>query len=345
MEILNICKICGYEFDNSNLEESIEEHLWKEHFLRYQDYYEVVATESTFTQCWKCGSTRYTLSPYLESIYLPCSNCIESETKRSLKEMQDQLWAYIDEYENTIIRNKFYQYFLSMDVNERSRLLPRIFKTQSDMLGELKRLRKTKFDKSHLIKITNKLGSTPEISTRNMKNLDIETLEFRLTKTCDGRYKLGDLDLYVSLPEVIPYDYRHHSRYSLLNPSSKRSSKRLKLESNECIKLGKTQNPVVRCILGLTNTVGERVNLEDLDSEIKWKIKFGILKTKEILSRVFEVYNELLKYIDNVKDSVFLLNSVKLPFQNNNIEFIFTWSSDEQKYEIEENKIKLSILS
>ena len=141
----------------------------------------------------------------------------------------------------------------------------------------------------------------------------MEVIDLKVTKEPGGEFTIGDLGYKIYLPEVIPFDGRHHSRSSILNPAAKRSSKRLKIgNTGECIKFWSTQNPTVKSILSIKDSSNKTINLRDLDGYTQWIIKFGILKTKEIIGRVFEIYNEIFKYLSWIEDPVFLLNSFDL---------------------------------
>ena len=341
----NVCKLCGYQFEEENLEESIEQHLKEKHFLGYQDYYEIITTGEPSGVCWKCGNPRYTISPWLDHFHLPCSCCINFDNKHNLSEIQNEVISVVKGFQGRLLKDKYTQYILSISPQERQRLLPKSFQTISDILLDLKRQKRARIDKSHLIRVTNILGTSPEISKRNLGNLDLELIDFKVCHLGDGRFEMGDSGYCIGLPEVTSYDGRHHSRNSILNPAAKRSSKRLKITDGDCIKFFSTPNPTVRSILALYDKSGKQVSLGDLSEETQWRIKFGILKTKEILSRVFEVYNEILKFIFWMEDPVFLLNSVTLPLPNLEMGMVLKWSWEEHDYEnLGGETIKLSIL-
>ena len=347
MTVGNVCRLCGYSFDDENLEESIEKHIKEKHYIDYRDYYEIITTGDITSNCWNCGGPRYMVSPWIENSFLPCSCCIDFDNKHKLKEVQETITSIISGYQNSLLRNRYYQYILSLTKNERRKLLPKSFEIISGILQEIKKYRKTKIDRSNQIfKVVNQVGTSSEISSRNIENLNLEVYDLKVQKMEDGSYKLGDLDLYVRLPEITTYDNRHHSRNSILNPTAKRASKRLRFnESGECIKFYSPPNQTVKSILILKNKKGKTVNLRDLPEETQWKVKFGILKTKEILGRVFEIYNEILKFLSWIEDPVCILNSLDFPFPNLELGMILSWSWEDQDYENKGGEIiKLSIL-
>ena len=332
-----VCKLCGQEIPEEYLEESLEKHLQETHFLSYPDYYEILMTGGFIENCWKCGSPRYSLSPWIPH-FLPCECCVNKQNREEIKE---GLLSEVKKYLQAVSRSKYYQYVLSLDPSERHRFLGKNIKEASELLQHLKKTDKTRLDKTHIIQVSSFPGTTEEISERNLKNLTLEAIEFKVGQEEDGRFSLGETGLYLKLPEVVNYDPRHHSRASILNPGAKRSAKRLRMGASDCIKFYPTPNPTVRSILALEDIDGKNVSLLDLPHETAWKVKFGILKTKEIISRVFDVYTEILKYLSYLEDPVFLLNSVPL-LGGQDLGMTLTWSWEEQDWT--EKIIKLSIL-
>ena len=347
MDYGNVCKICGYQLEEENLEESLEQHIKEKHFLEYQDYYEILMLGEPSERCWKCGNPRYTISPWLDYFHLPCSCCIDVDNKYNLEELSKSIREKLHEFQNNILRNRYLEYILSVTQEERHWIIPKSFNTGTENLMTLKKLRKTRIDRNNQIfRVTNILGTSREISSRNLKNLDMEVLDLKVTREDGGEFTIGDSGYKIYLPEVIPFDGRHHSRSSILNPAAKRSSKRLKIgNSGDCIKFWSTQNPTVKSILSLKDSSGKNINLRDLEEETQWIIKFGILKTKEILGRVFEIYNEIFKYLLWIEDPVFLLNSFEIPNPNLELGMILSWSWEDQDYENKGGEIiKLSIV-
>ena len=158
------CKLCGYVFDENNLEESIESHLQEKHYLNYQDYYEVTTTGNPHIECWKCGSPRYILSPYLSGVYLPCSCCVNPGNKQSVQEIRLDFFSKIKEYQGKILKSKYYQYILSLSQQEREKLLPKDIEIQEENLLGIKRMNGARLDKSTIVSITNTLGRSSEIA-------------------------------------------------------------------------------------------------------------------------------------------------------------------------------------
>ena len=82
MNILKVkCLLCGKEVDSTK--ESIEKHLKENHFIGYQEYYEIIKSWLIDNEylCWRCGNPKNPLCSRLNTYYLPCSQCLT--TKRS----------------------------------------------------------------------------------------------------------------------------------------------------------------------------------------------------------------------------------------------------------------------
>ena len=344
--IMKTCKLCGFVFPEDNLEESIENHLQERHFIGYQDYYEIITTEIPFIGCWKCGEPRYILSPILPDIHLPCSCCMNPGNKQGIQEIRGDFFSKIRDYQGKIIKSRYYQYILALSPGQREQLLPKDIKIQSDNLLALKRTSGSRIDKSSIFTVQSVLGRSPEISARNLGALKMEVTEFKITQDGPGKWKLGDTGLTLALPEVVPFDPKHHSRGSILNPGAKRTTRRLKLsDSGDCIKFWNSPNLSVKSILFLSDSSGLPVSYQDLSVDLRWKIRAGILKTKPILVRVLEIYNEILKYTEILKDQVFLLNTVEIPGGCGPLNLKLTWGWEDYPWEsLDDSYINLSIL-
>ena len=339
------CGLCGCSLPCNNLEENLSIHLREKHFIGYQDYCEMILLGHPTESCWKCGKPRYIISPWLDHFHLPCSCQIDPENKRGLQEIQKGIISVIQEYQGNLGRNKFYQYLVSLSPEDRQNLYPKNFKEMTDVLKELKKLEKTRIDKTQIFKVENILGTSPEISFRNLGNLRITPIDFQVGQD-SGRFILGDTGLSIYLPELIPFDSKHHGRASILNPLATRNTKRLRIgDSKDCIKFYSTPNPSVRSILALKDDSGKTLSLGDLDSETQWKVRFGIIRTKELLTLILDIYNEIFKFLGGIEDSVFLLNSFEIPVPTLDMGMIFSWSWEDQGHENPGGKIiKLSIL-
>lgn len=338
MNILKVkCLLCGKEVDSTK--ESIEKHLKENHFIGYQEYYEIIKSWLIDNEylCWRCGNPKNPLCSRLNTYYLPCSQCLT--TKRSdIIEFSEKILNDIKDYQKKIMKDKFYQLFLSSpwiikeslshEFNETKLVLENICKRDQIKIG-----------KNDAIIVKNIVGSTKEISSRNIDNLNIELSNcLSLKKSITGFEIFLGRDLYsIELPESCEYDIKHHSRYSILNLNSKRSTKKLKMSSGDCIKFYPSKYSNYRSLLRLKNSKGEIVDPDELSNSEYLYLKMAILRNGTIMKRLFEIYNEFCKYVEILRDSVFLLNTIWLGKNRNNIIYL-SW-----KPELIESPVQINI--
>lgn len=344
-----ICNICGQEIPDLCLEENLEKHLREVHFLSYSDYYEIVKL-SNQDKCWKCGSPRYYLSPFLET-FIPCLKCLNPKKSKEIREIRAYIYNEINSYLDLIKKNKHYQYLLSLSPIERSKCLPKSFEKMSEILNELKKKYCVRYEKTNLIEVKNILGTPGEISERNFNNLSMISHQSSLEQK-DNKFVFHltpHKNLYILPPEIVKFDYRHHSRYSILNRNSTRKSKRIRLDSGECLKFWMSTNQTVRSIFYILDENGNNLQLGDLEEKDQFRLKQELLVNPVTRTRIIDIYNEIIKYTTVISDSVFLLNTTKLPvFLKKPLKFILSWSGEDQGNETQEDTeeilVKLSIL-
>lgn len=308
--MLNRCPECSYKtFDVREL----EKHLEVSHFLSWQEYVETGYLGYDSPVCYKCSSPRYSLTPLLPHTWsLPCWDCISKKTDQ--KEAIGQIYRSIMEYQELIISDPDLQLFL-INPELHSFLLPHGFLEFKKVL-DIILPRRTGSDLYRFYWVP---GFPHEFSVRNKDGIGVKRID------TGSKY-------IIDLPDLCDFDIRHHYRYSILNNKAERKQKRLKLSSGDCIKFW----PVSR-ILRLRER-GNEVNFLDLDPFEQYKIKAKIFTRPEILDRIFEIYNEVLKYTTDLVDSVFLRNSLYLgPEKNGRI--YFSWQPQNNS-----NFINISIL-
>lgn len=300
------CELCGWESDENEL----VSHLRDEHFISYRRYYERIISSDVSDTCWKCGYSRWLIAPHLTE-YLPCDACGKGCSKRIFDERRIDVLGIVKECQSSIGKNKFHQYFLA--TSEIDLILGGILQTGLDLLGRKKRSLKLRLDKNSIPFLDFDTGSPKEISERNLENIRIGIRD-DIKVTQKGRNFLvswGKKEYQILAPEIIDYDTKHHSRHSILNPGSKRNSKRLRLKggSGDCIRFwGTTRRSILRLREGEVD-----LELRDLDWESQKIIRLVILCVKPIRDLIFEIYNELLIYCNYIYDRVFLLSHFEIP--------------------------------
>ena len=333
------CELCGWESEDG----SLEDHLGESHFINYRRYYERCIAGGVEETCYRCGYPRYLISPHL-SEYLPCEACGQGCSKRVFEDRKRDVFGIVKEYQDSLSKNRYHQYFLAY--SSLDWILGGILQTGLDLLGKRKKELKLRLDKTVFPSIEFDSGYPMEISERNLDHIILGIREdIRVVNKSAGRFniKIGKKEYIICLPEVIDFDIRYHSRHSILNPLSSRSSKRLKLksQSGDYIKIyGKSD----RTILKLLNKDGEEIRLNSLPEDIQGDIKLVILGWSPIRERVLEVYNEISLYCNFIYDRAFMLSSY--PISNTKeFKFYFTWTSSEMpNVEDSGEIIKLSII-
>ena len=334
------CELCGWEADDN-----LENHLSEKHFINYRQYYERVIAGGTEEPCYRCGYPRYLLAPH-STEYLPCEACGQGCSKRIFEERKRDTLEMIYDYLGSIGKNKYHQYLLAYD--KLDWILGGILQTGLDLLGKRKKQIKLRLDKAIFPDVQFDSGFPKEISDRNLEHVILGIREDIKTQSQERYVKagIGNKTFLIWLPEIIDFDIRYHSRYSILNPQSSRKSKRLRLksQSGDYIKIyGKKD----RTILRLTDEDGEEIKFSELPKNIQGDLKMIILGTKSLRDRIIEVYKEITLYCDNVYDKVLVLSSFPIP-NSKNFKFYFAWTTSELPQNIEENEdpmvIKLSVI-
>lgn len=333
------CELCGWESEDG----SLEEHLLESHFISYRRYYERFIAGGVEETCYRCGYPRYLVSPHLLE-YLPCEACGQGCSKRVFEERRRDVLGIIKEYQDSLGKNRYHQYFLAYSAIDW--ILGGILQTGLDLLGKRKKELKLRLDKTVFPSLEFDSGYPKEISERNLDHIILGIREdIKVLGESPGRFivRIGRKEFIICLPEVVEFDIRYHSRHSILNPLSTRSSKRLKLksQSGDYIKIyGRSE----RTILKLLDRDGEEMRFSDLPEDIQGDLKLVILGWKPIRDRVLEVYNEISLYCDFIYDRAFMLSSYPIP-NTKTFKFYFTWTPTEMPdvEDIGEN-IKLSVI-
>ena len=133
---------------------------------------------------------------------------------------------------------------------------------------------------------------------------------------------IGDYE--IRFPEMVPFDKKHHSRYSILNPNGDRKSKRLKI-SDQCVKLFNTEYDNVKSLFKLYKN-GEEFPIRNLTYQDYVIIKLGIMRNKAFTKLIFDVVLEISRFVKTLRDTVFLKNTVLLDPDKGDTGFNLLWS-------------------
>jgi hypothetical protein len=331
-----ICKICGAEVNYG--EDSAQTHIETNHLIRYSKYYEYCKLDVNKNECPECRKRLYRLNPWSNYI-LPC--CICNDQKLYYKKLSEIVCGW----ENYIINGKYSSLWL-VNSEYRDRFLNFLFSDIDKLIDKIKQRDKIKIDSVNLFEISSSIGSSHEISERNINNLSLTTSryhfdkkDFKFNKSLNGyEFMVGKHKYSIILPELCDYNNKTYYRYSIFNSDTSRLIRRLKISSSTCIKFYNTISSNYKSILALKKN-GEFLNSSIVSDDVFEYIKFYILRNKHLLSNIFNIYNELLKYSSNIQDNVFLLNKIYV----NNLgkgDIKLTWRPEN----IFNNKINISII-
>lgn len=297
-----------------------ETQVKNKYFIDYSNYCEVQLTtpQDDDGYCYRCGKPLIPLT-YLEPdfYHLPCWDCsgkkkIDRETNTNI------VLRSIKDYYNKIVGDRYFQLFIVDDIYCRSSF-PHTYATFKKILNTM-----TPPSRNDFWFLDWEPGYPKTISTENINGLKIVNLTDKYSEVdyVKDRVKVGDYE--VLLPEFVPFESHHHSRYSILNKNGDRKSKRLKL-GDKCLKLYNTEDPDTKAIFKLLKN-GEEIPLRNISHQDYVVLKLAIMRNKTYLKLIFDVINELCGSIGILRDSIFLKNTICInPKLENQISIV--WSS------------------
>ena len=280
-------------------------------FMEYEEFLEseLLSAGISDCSCYKCKEPRPPLTYINRSFFThPCWDCIGEQNKREIKstilQVQDAIRDY---YFETILGDHYLQLFIVDDIYFRN-TLPHDFVVFKRIISSLEPPDRNDIWFLDWIPGYPKLINLDNIAGMRLVNLsNLYKIE---NKDEDGEIKVGDFT--ISLPIQMSGENKHYSRYSILNLSNDGSrARRIKISKDKCYKLYNTENDNVKSILSLTKN-GEKVAIGDLTYQDYVIIKLAIMRNKKFLRTIFEIVLEICKSVKELKDSVFLKNSVKL---------------------------------
>lgn len=320
------CPFCGNEFQN------LEQHLEDWHFLKIQDYYEMDPIRPEDERCCKCGSFRFPLT-YIEpsGFFLPHWNCLRSyEKAQYIKSVREAMQGFY----NRVGSDRFLQMFLISDVY----FSATFSHTYEEFKGVLKKLQKPERNKIWFLDWLPGFPKTfHQDNIGGIKVIPID--EYYKFKSSSDRIEVNDI--VVNFADIVPFDFRHHSRYNLFNQSpNARQVRRLRLKDDKdrCIKFEPLDDSPAFSIFKLERA-GQRIKPSDLGELDLLVVKLLILRNKNFMKLIQTVFGELIQNASVVSDSVFLKNTVSLgQTKGSNIQLLWTPEL------VKENFINISIL-
>lgn len=289
----------------------LEEKIRSTSFMGYEEYAEseLLPTGIDDCSCYKCKEKRPPLTYINRSFFTqPCWDCLEEQNKREVKSAITQVQDAIrDYYFSTILGDHYLQLFIVDDIYFKN-TLPHDFVVFKRILSSLEPPDRNDIWFLDWIPGYPKIINLDNIA--GMKLVNLSNLYKIENKDEEGEIKVGDFT--ISLPVLMSGENKHYSRYSILNLSNDGNrARRIRISKDKCYKLYNTENDCVKSILSLTKN-GEKVAIGDLTYQDYVIIKLAIMRNKKFLRTIFEIVLEICKSVRELKDSVFLKNSVKL---------------------------------
>lgn len=300
------CYMCGADLDPID----VRKHIMFEHGIPWKNYYQMAILEKLDknTSCWNCGSRRALLSPiFHDEFILPCPKCGTS----------DEILEVINKFLEKAVTDKYYQEILSTPEWIQSTL-----KYSIKILKQLLKGDRKDYSKKSRISIDFQPWAPHEISVRNLEGLLITRYDDvpKSTVSEDSGFTYYEFILpgygpvRIKYPEITPFDFRHHSRYSIFNQKDcTRKTKKLKFSgTNDCIKFFNPKIFEFRSILQLERPDGVKVDFEGLTDFQKKMVKLQIFRTRPLLEMVVKTFRELCHYSCEIWDSVLTWNHSRL---------------------------------
>ena len=321
------CPFCGNEIQN------LEQHLKDWHFLNIQDYYEMDPIRPEEERCCKCGSYRFPLT-YIEpkGYFLPHWNCLRGyEKNQYVKSIRSTI---IDFY-SKVGSDRFLQMFLISDVYFSATLSH----TYDEFKGVLKKLQKPERNKIWFLDWIP--GFPKTLCLDNIEGIKVIPID-QYYKVKSSLEKIEVNDITIKFADLVPFDFRHHSRYNLFNQSPNvRQVRRLRLkdEKDRCIRFDAPDDPNSGFSIFKLEKDGQKIKASSLGELDLLVVKLLLLRNKNFMKLIQSVFGELTQNAKTLSDSVFLKNTITLgSTRGNNIHL--SWTPNITK----ENYINISIL-
>ena len=330
------CPFCNFKTEESDIFES---HLLEDHFITISDYYEMIFPEVEDDRCYKCGKPKNPLT-YIEpgTYFMPCWDCMTNryEKTQSLAMIQ----SAIKDYYTKISTDRFLQMFLIGDVYFNSTATH----TYEEFKGVLKSLQRTnKIDRNKIWFLDWIPGFPKTICQDNLSGIKVVLIDDRYDVISE-KDKIRINSWIIKLPDFVPFDQRHHSRYNLLNISvDSRNTKRLRLKNEDkCIRFQNNGESPFKSLLKLENLDGTPLSPLDLSEQDLTVTKLILLRNKNFMRLIVSFLDEIVKSVGIISDSVFLRNTITINPGKEDIKLNFSWLPKEEK--LRKNYINVSIL-
>jgi hypothetical protein len=304
-----------------DLRVDIEEEIREKHFLRYSDYCEIklLVEPGEYGKCYRCNKSLEPLT-YLDPdfYYIPCWEC--SNKKKTEREMMiESIKRNIKDYYNKIQGDRYFQLFIVDDIYYKTTLTHTYEEFKKIIISLDPPSRNDiwfldwKPGYPKIITQENILGLKLVNLTDHYSNLDIKP----------DHIKIGSYE--ISMPEIIDFDFKRQSRYSIFNKKGDRKRKRVIID-DKCYRLYNTEDENVKSIFKVTKN-GEEITTRSIPYQDYVILKLAIMRNKNFTRLIFDLIMESLDQCGILRDSIFLKNSVPLDPKKQDTCLNLIWTS------------------
>lgn len=303
-------------------EEQLAKDIYEKHLMSYRDYCEIKLIYSPSKDgsdyCFRCNKYLEPLT-YLEPnfAYLPCWNCAPKK-KTEVDFLTEGIVRNIKEFYSRLLGDRYLQLFVIDDIYFKT-TFPHEYGTFKKVVNSLNPPSRND------IWFLDWLPGYPKIiSLENLQGLKIVNLTKLYSGFTLGTDKIEIGDYQIILPEIVKFDQKRQSRYSLFT-NGDRKTKRVKV-GDICYKLFNTDDPDVKSILKLQRKDGTEVALRSVSYQDYVIIKLAIMRNKTFMRLIYDILYESFKFMGYFRDTIFLKNTVYLSPRKSDTVFNLIWT-------------------
>jgi hypothetical protein len=306
----------------TNNSEELANEIKENHLMSYRDYCEIKMiynpTKDGSDYCFRCNKFLEPLT-YLEPnfSYIPCWDCAPKK-KTEVDFLTSGIIRNIKEFYSKILGDRYLQLFVIDDIYFKT-TFPHEYETFKKVVNSL-----NPPSRNDIWFLDWNVGYPKIISLENLQGLKIVNIT-RLYNVFELEKDHIDIgDYRIILPEVVRFDQKRQSRYSLFT-NGDRKTKRVKV-GDICYKLFNTDDPNVKSILKLQRKDGSEVALRSVSYQDYVIIKLAIMRNKTFMRLIYDIIYESFKFMGYYRDTIFLKNTVCLNPKKSDIFFNLIWT-------------------
>lgn len=305
------CTLCEFESDDIY---ELENHIFENHHLSFQEYIELELLHDKSPNCFRCNQSRYPLTTVIRDYYyLPCKSCFNSSIRKSEKiEMIDNINKYIKSYFDYLLGDRYLQLYLVDDIYPK--------KTNTHNYSEFKKILGLMDlpSRDEIWFLDWVVGFPKIISQDNLDGIKIVNLT-KSYNIINDKDRIIINDYEILLPESISYNRKHFGeRYNILNPNSSRKTKGIRLDTGNCIKFFNTVDNNKSIFRLVDKNTKNPIDLNTINYQDYTIIKLVLMRNKNYMRLLFSIILKLIKGSNKFNDGIFLRNTLS-SFENDKV--------------------------